>query len=353
MQAINRFCAPTVSPVKAAQAFTRPLTKVGPNEQSVARIYQVIPKGLKFPPLSPANVLLDDEIPLRPGMIYGGKTIRDSGARDTKNIPAVSLPKDVENIPVRLVTNLLEEGNLRAINIDRNNQTLLREIIASGYSSGSTGQTKSQWLVETVAAYRRFKNTQFKHQAFTGSGYLFLYALGIRNRREFENFILQMFPEQKGTLLLLSQTDAMALRQPWRRKSIDKFTRDSTDELESLETDKILAATSKKQLADLPTHMQELLDGLVAQIQDPDERTDPYLLKAVAKAWEQLPLYYQEILKLFILEGKTYTEMGKEWQLSVEGARQKYKKALKRLKQILFSLRQGPAKEEMRKLIDK
>lgn len=338
---------PTVSPVSAGQKFTRALTKSGVVGERVAQIYAIVPSKLRYPPLLPPDVLLDSDVPLPPGQVIG--KITEPTPRTAK--PMLALPEKIENVPVRLLFNARDYGGLKAISLDRNNRTLLRAIVMSGFASilaeeraGAEEPSEEEAqatadnetaLVELLHSYRNFQNTFFQHPAFTGFGRVLLWSLGIKDKDGFEEFVNANFPEQAAAMLLM-------------RESLGKFSllyRDRRQQAaREIMSEPSVAADAAKlidrlyqggKLDEVQGGLRALFGPYTDREREPEGRPDPFLLKVIFEALQKMRPTNRRALLERVVNGRTLEEIGEQMGVSHERTRQIVNQAIQNIRNYL------------------
>lgn len=323
---------PSLSPVRAGQKYTRPLTKTGPEDSRIARIYSVIPSRLRYQPLLPPDVLVEQDMEYPPGSVIG-KVNPEKKIAPTQIVP---LPERIENVKVTPLTSLREQGGLGAIKIERRDTALIRKIVISGFAAARDIESEEVWLTETLYAYRQFQNTFFSHEKFKGYGRVLLWALGIKNQEQFHEFVTEVFPDQRGTAILAhnSRTDHTMLHRASRLKAFQETAHESDSAREA----QMLTENLHRKL-DRDGLRQAIADAFLGPDKDettksPDE-DDMILREAIADAIERLSTRERDVLFSNIIEEETFKGLGERHQKSVERERQILSKALRKLRRWL------------------
>ncbi len=326
---------PTISLVRAGQKFTRPMTKKNAEDARVAKIYSVVPKNLKYPPLLPPDVLMSGDKAYPTGRVFGK---RPDPLKETKPSPPVlAFPENIEGVTVTPLAHIREYGGLKALNIDRENTELIHEIVFSGYQQGiqdEDGQIieRDVWLTESLYSYRNFQNTFFQHKAFTGFGRVLLWSFGIRNADDFRKFVTKIFPEQQGSIFLAEHESSDAIHYAAKRKKIlEKITSSHSSERD------IAAVVEALQEDPDSKSAKEAMRVITGPSLDADTgldyvRPDPLLWRVVEKALKALPKRLRSVLLEHALQGKTFEEIGNKHKITRERARQVYAGALAKIK---------------------
>ncbi len=84
----------------------------------------------------------------------------------------------------------------------RKNEGKIRAVIESGFVVNEQEPSKEEWLTEALYSFSNFRNLKFHGAGITCTGADLLEVLGINNKKEFDEFTRQVFPEQGATLLL-------------------------------------------------------------------------------------------------------------------------------------------------------
>ncbi len=323
---------PSTSPVRSGQKYTRPLTKSGPDDDRISRIYSFIPAHLRYPPLLPPDILkFKDDADLPPGSIIG-KTRKPV---ETKPRPIQALSADLSGVKVTALTNLREYGNLELLDLDRENSELLKEIIQSGHTGGAEVESAEVWLVDILRSYRNFQNSFFQHPAYTGQGRTFLWSLGIKSPEEFQKFVSRTFPDQRGTLLLIDQKGWRMNYTQDRRKAIKQIIEPGGV---AEDVERYFAALEKKPHSAEAQAALQIFFGPHFRPTDEERRTDPLLFQAVQRVMSTLSKRERAIVTEHVIEDKTFLEIGKVLGISSESARKRYESTIGKIRRRLESV---------------
>lgn len=301
---------PSLSPVKCGQKFTRPLTKTDVSEANrVAKIFCVIPRGLRYQPITPPDVLVNTESDYPQGRVIGAGTTQDPRSEPS---PILPLPDGVEAVSVQPATEIKDHGSLEPINIDRENISLIRSIIRSGYAAARETTSQEAWLATTIFSPFSFKRTFFDHPIFKGYGRTLLWAIGIKTKKEFTNFVIKAFPEASATLLLANhESDVLGHHHPSTRRLTIK--KQSYDVPTAKDAQHLLNAIAEERTP----KAQGIAEGARALFGPDDEPPldDAYSKKdrnSLWLAWQHLSDTEKKVIKERFVNDKTYEEIGPE-----------------------------------------
>lgn len=228
----------------------------------------------------------------------------------------------------RLGSKVAETGSLTSVDRDPKNKTLIKEIVESGWRPHGDEMPKDVWLASSLYNYSEFKQIFFQHEEFTGYGETLLWSLGIKNRRQFEQFIQEYFPEQKGTHLLIEDRwKPLSLRGRDNRVNAIRTLLDNNHQLIA---DRILQAVMGNPALLGGVHEQESyeLEDVIA---------DPIRLQLVQRAFINLQPREQRILVARYVEDKTYEEIGEELGVSMERISEIEERTMKRLRRKMVN----------------
>jgi hypothetical protein len=232
----------------------------------------------------------------------------------------------------------------------------LRDIVSSGFNKLDEDSSQEAWLINNLRSFKVFREAEFNHKNFAGKGVDLLFKLGINNKKEFENFVNTVFPEQAGDIIILNQEKPSAVYQKDRRNEIiEQIIRpvSATDDAERLLAELEENSESEEIKAALKTFFGPYMEPSLAA----EEVPDPMVMSAVKEAWKSLSRKAQIILTERIAKDATLEEISSMKKIGVtpERVRQLYNKAIRKLRAELSGqfLDSPHAARDIREALDK
>lgn len=324
--------APGISPVTAGQKYTRPLTKSGDVQ---AKIFALFPANLPRPPILPSDILMSYEVDVSDVRVGTGYVPRKPKNDEPPPETDESLPSNIDGISVRLVVKAKEHGSLGMMEFDKRDDNLLRQVIETGIPSDQTDNRSFELKrLEILRSYQSFRKTQFKHRAFQGYGKTLLFLCGVRGYEDYWKFVMKLYPEDAGTLLIASGR---------YDKRIDKDY-DRQHQSVRVDAERILEVAKSMFDREEAATMLRTFMGYA----EPAEEKDILLINRLQRALEALPERLQKILYLYYVEEKTFGEIGEMFDLTGSRAQQILRDALKSIRQTIVEqarVKKGSEKE--------
>lgn len=332
--------APTLSPVKAGQKFTRPLTK---NDQAVASIYCVVPKGLRALPVLPPDVLTDSGMELPTGVVQKPKDIStndlviESTEANGEKIPEP--PSSIKGVSVKSIVSLREYGSFQKLQAEKMNRRLLRDIISTGVEVEYDHVSQKSAFTDLISQYNVFKRSFFNHPDFYGYGRMLLWALGVKDKAGFDTLMANNFPNEiADAMLMKDELGGISKNYVSRRQArIERIRRDVrrpvSEDVRHIEK-AVIAGYDKASVKQALMAMDLLSEHEDRSLEEEDVMVAHKILHDLENNLHERERY---VIHHRLFQEKTLDEIGTSMSLSRERVRQIFREAINKLK-IVFKV---------------
>lgn len=172
--------APSVSLVRATQKFFRPMTKDGDKE---AHIGIILPKGLRYKPILPTDLILPSGSEYEIGDLVDPRT--RNACNSLQRLIQAHDGSVIEKVTVQ--SRVLVTARFERPRLNPENDWQIRQVLKSN---------PAVFEGTRVTGYLSFRHLVFRHDLFTGRGEQLLRYLGVEmSREQYVNFMAKFFHE--------------------------------------------------------------------------------------------------------------------------------------------------------------
>ena len=177
--------APSLSRVRATQKYFRVMTRYDGMD---ARIVVILPRNLPKQPILPIDLIL------KPGETYEcGDLIKNGESGKTVKRALIDGPKKTPIKSIRIKTHLVACAELAKPKLNPHDFEQIRQVLTSC----------PEFKLRMPFGSRRFRRLFFNHPFFVGSGEMLLrYIVVSDGEKAFSDFIAGLFPEEFGNLII-------------------------------------------------------------------------------------------------------------------------------------------------------